>query len=323
MKEAANRGKGKTLLISAGMEIMLIICITAANLNPTPILYFIFYNLLYGLVFSLFIPLYCLYKENGVSVSGSVLTEAGFKKPGIRQGGGVLAAFVVFSVGGQLIPKMAVGEQIPWCLLPMGIVPLIMTTFFEEFLFRGFVQSRIDRQFGWVPAILVSGAMFSLYHLGYPGFRTWEDILLLFAVGAGFAAAYKLSGNNLMVSFFVNLPNAFVTYILKYEQFPVMRVSSTIAAAVTLVLTGLILLLISKYRSKEGGSEYVLCFTNKPSNEKNGWQRTDKGCKYPCKKGRNLWIFRAERSRENYGDEDGHESVEADGRDGGAFWRNP
>nr|WP_300836182.1 CPBP family intramembrane metalloprotease [uncultured Acetatifactor sp.] len=204
-------GKGKILLISTGMEIMLIICITAANLNPTPILYFIFYNLLYGLVFSLLIPLYCLYKENGVSVSGSVLAEVGFKKPGIRQWG-VLVTFVVFSVGGQLIPKMAAGEQIPWHLLPMGIVPLIMTTFFEE--------------------------LFSLYHLGYPGFRTWADILLLFAVGVGFAAAYKLSGNNLIVSFFVNLPNAFVTYILKYEQFPVMRVSSTIAAAVTLVLIG-------------------------------------------------------------------------------------
>ena len=234
MKETANRGKGKTLLISAGIEIMLIICIMAANLNPMPILYFIFYNLLYGLVFSLLIPLY-------LSASGRVLAEVGLKKPGIRQWV-VLAAFVVFSVGGQLIPKMAVGEQIQWHLLPMGIVPLIMTTFFEEFLFRGFVQNRIERKFGWVLAILVSGAMFSLYHLGYPGFRTWEDILLLFAVGTGFAAAYKLSGNNLIVSFFVNLPNAFVTYILKYEQFPVMRVSSTIAAAVTLVLIGLILL---------------------------------------------------------------------------------
>ena len=134
MKETANRGKGKTLLISAGIEIMLIICIMAANLNPMPILYFIFYNLLYGLVFSLLIPLYCLYKENGASVSGRVLAEVGFKKLGIRQWG-VLAAFVVFSVGGQLIPKMAVGEQIQWHLLPMGIVPLIMTTFFEEFLF--------------------------------------------------------------------------------------------------------------------------------------------------------------------------------------------
>ncbi len=235
MKKAASSGKGKMLLISAGIEIMLIICITAANLNPTPILYFIFYNLLYGLVFSLLIPLY-------LSASGRVLAEVGFKKPGIRQWV-VLAAFVVFSVGGQLIPKLAAGEQIPWRLLPMGIVPLIMTTFFEEFLFRGFVQSRIERKFGWVLAILVSGTMFSLYHLGYPGFRTWEDILLLFAVGTGFAAAYKLSGNNLIVSFFVNLPNAFVTYILKYEQFPVMRVTSTIAAAVTLVLIGLILLL--------------------------------------------------------------------------------
>ncbi|EOS22981.1 hypothetical protein C806_03603 [Lachnospiraceae bacterium 3-1] len=29
MKETANMGKGKTLLISAGIEIMLIICITA------------------------------------------------------------------------------------------------------------------------------------------------------------------------------------------------------------------------------------------------------------------------------------------------------
>ncbi|GFI27293.1 hypothetical protein IMSAGC012_02420 [Lachnospiraceae bacterium] len=29
MKETANRGKGKMLLISAGIEIMLIICITA------------------------------------------------------------------------------------------------------------------------------------------------------------------------------------------------------------------------------------------------------------------------------------------------------
>lgn len=65
----------------------------------------------------------------------------------------------------------------------------------------------------------------------------------MFAVGGGFAAAYKLSGNNLIVSFFANLPNAFVTYMLKYEQFPVMSVSSTIAAAVTLVLIGLIFLL--------------------------------------------------------------------------------
>lgn len=226
----------KLLLYMIGTESMLIFCIAFANINPTPILYFIFYNLLYGLIFSFLVPLYCLRKGK------ESLVSVGVKRLGTRQFA-VLFVFVVFSIGGQLIPKMAAGEQIPWHLLPLGIVPLIMTTFFEEFLFRGFVQSRAEQQFGCLPAILISGAMFSLYHLGYPGFRAWEDLLLLFAVGLGFAAAYRLSDKNLIVSYFVNLPNAFVTYILKYEQFPIMSVSSTIAAAITLVLIGFIILM--------------------------------------------------------------------------------
>lgn len=221
--------KEKILLFSVGTEIMLIICIALANLNPIPILYFIFYNLMYGLVFSFLIPLFLLHKEKGSLIS------VGIKKPGIRQFI-VLISFVMFSVGGQLVPKIVEGEIIPWHLLPMGIAPLIMTTFFEEFLFRGFVQSRVEQQFGRLPAILVSGAMFSLYHLGYPGFRTFGDILLLFAVGLGFAIAYKLSDNNLFISYFVNLPNAFVTYLLKNSQFPNMNITSTISALITLIL---------------------------------------------------------------------------------------
>ncbi len=231
--------KVKLLLFSVGIEIMLIICIALANLNPTPVLYFLFYNLMYGLIFSFFIPLYYLHKEKELPAS------VGIKKPSIRQFI-VLVCFVAFSVGGQLIPKISAGEQIPWHLLPMGIMPLIMTTFFEEFLFRGFVQSIVEQQFGWVPAILVSGLMFSLYHLGYPGFRTFGDILLLFGVGLWFAIAYRLSGNNLIVSYFVNLPNAFVTYMLKYSQFPIMKFSSTIAAIITLILIALTALKLSK-----------------------------------------------------------------------------
>ena len=140
----------------------------------------------------------------------------------------------------------------------MGVIPLIMTTFFEEFLFRGFIQTRIEKRYGWLIAILVSGLMFSLYHLGYPGFRTWGDILLLFAVGIGFACAYKLSGNNLIVAYFVNLPNAFVTYILKCNQFPIMSTSSTIAAIVTIaVIIAFVSALKHKYefsqRKDKGG----------------------------------------------------------------------
>ncbi len=226
--------KGKIILFYIAVEVMLIICIALANLNPTPVLYFIFYNLMYGLVFSFLVPLYLLHKEN------RTWSSVGIKKPGIRQIV-VLIAFVVFSIGGQLIPLAVAKEQIPWHLLPSGIVPLIMTTFFEEFLFRGFVQSRVEQQFGWLPAIVISGLMFSLYHLGYPGFRTFGDILLLFAVGLGFAIAYKLSDNNFVISYFVNLPNAFITYILKYEQFPTMNLSATISGIITLALIVLFL----------------------------------------------------------------------------------
>ena len=146
---------------------------------------------------------------------------------------------------------MAKGEIIPWNLVPMGIVPLIMTTFFEEFLFRGFFQNKFEKEFGTITAILISGLMFSLYHVGYPRFRTFEDILLLFAVGIGFAAAYKLSGNNLIVAYFVNLPNAFVTYMLKFEQFPKMTMYSTMASIITLCIILVVFIMLVRANRKE------------------------------------------------------------------------
>ncbi len=225
--------KLKTILLCAAIEITLIVCVGAANISPTPLNYFLFYNILYGIVFSFVLPLFLLRKEK------NLFDFMGVKTVGKKQIT-VLIVFVVFSVGGQLIPVAANGGTIPWELLPVGAIPLIMTTFFEEFLFRGFIQSKFERDFGALPAILVSGLMFSLYHIGYPGFRTLEDILLLFAVGVGFAVAYKLSGNNLIVAYFVNLPNAFVTYMLKFEQFPVMELSSTIAGLITLSVIGVI-----------------------------------------------------------------------------------
>lgn len=99
--------KVKLLLFSVDIEIILIICITLANHNPTLVLYFIFYILMYGLIFSFLIPLYYLRKER------ELLTSVGIKKRGIQQFI-VLVCFVAFSVGGQLIPQIVMGEQIPW-----------------------------------------------------------------------------------------------------------------------------------------------------------------------------------------------------------------
>lgn len=235
--------KLKTIYLCIIIEIMLIVCVTFANLNPKPLYYFFFYNILYGIVFSFVFPLFLLHKED------NICDFIGLRTLGKKQVG-VLVIFVAVSVGGQLIPIAITGGTIPWNLLPTGVVPLIMTTFFEEFLFRGFVQNRLEKDYGVLPAILISGLMFSLYHAGYPGFRTFGDILLLFAVGVGFAIAYKFSGNNLIVAYFVNLPNAFVTYILKFEQFPVMGVSSIIAGIITLFIIVMVFCGVWRIRKK-------------------------------------------------------------------------
>lgn len=221
--------KLKTIFIAVLLEIVLVLCVGCANLYCKSVHYFFFYNVLYGIFFSFLTPLFLLRKEE------NVVEFLGIKALGKKQIF-ILIVFVAFSIGGQIIPKAVNGGIIPWYLLPLGVMPLIMTTFFEEFLFRGFFQNKFEKEFGSITAILVSGLMFSLYHVGYPRFRTFGDILLLFAVGIGFATAYKLSGNNLIVAYFVNLPNAFVTYMLKFEQFPRMTMSSTIASIVTLVV---------------------------------------------------------------------------------------
>lgn len=210
-------------------KILLIICVGYAQLYSMSLYYILFYYILYGITLSFFLPLFLLRREN------NMLDFIGLKALGKKQAV-VLLSFVLFSISGQLIPIIVSGRTIPWNLLPMGVIPLIMTTFFEEFLFRGFFQNKFEKDFGTLPAILVSGLMFSLYHLGYPGFRTFQDILLLFAVGIGFAVAYKLSDNNFIVTYFVNLPNAFITYLLKHKQFPVMEISSTIASIITLCI---------------------------------------------------------------------------------------
>jgi hypothetical protein len=71
--------------------------------------------------------------------------------------------------------------------------------------------------------------------------------LLLFIVGIGFATAFKLSGNNLYVAYFVNLPNAFVTYILNSAQFPMLTIKAIIGAIITIILIIALLTIFNKF----------------------------------------------------------------------------
>jgi membrane protease YdiL (CAAX protease family) len=232
-------GKIKIIIFSFCFLILIVLSVSLANIFKNA--YYLFYNGIYGIILSTIIPLALLYKNK------ESLSAIGFKRLYFKEWL-VLIIFVSFSVCGQIIPLIVTGTAIRWHLLPTCFFPMVMTTFFEEFLFRGFIQTKIEKQFSFIIAVFVSGLMFSLYHIGYPGFRSINDLLLLFAVGLGFAIAFKLSGNNLYVSYFVNLPNAFVTYLLKSEQFPVLGINSTIYAIATIIL---IVTFLSIYNKKQ------------------------------------------------------------------------
>lgn len=240
--------KGKFILLCIGIEALIIAAIFLANHFGKPAFY-IFYNGLYGIALSLALPLYYIkrYREAKESIG---LTRFG-KRQLI-----VVILFVLFSIGGQSITLVMDGTAIQWDLLLICIVPLIMTAFFEEFLFRGFIQTRLEKMFGIVPAIIVSGLMFSLYHLGYPGFRNFESLTLLFVVGMGFGLAYKLSGNNLLAACLVNPPNAIFTYLLNSAKFPEFDGYTSIIAGATIVACIMVLLRYRRSTGKNTSPEY-------------------------------------------------------------------
>ena len=234
--------KIKIMFLSLCIGILLILAVYAANIFSN--LYFLFYNGIYGIILSTIVPLIFLYKNK------ENLQSVGFKRLYLKQWI-VLIGFIIFSIGGQLIPLIIVGAEIKWDLIKICFFPLVMTTFFEEFLIRGFIQTKIEKQLGFIIAILISGLIFSIYHIGYPGFRNTSDLLLLFVVGIGFALAFKLSGNNIYVSYFVNLPNAFVRYILKSNRFPILTINAAIGAIITIILVVLILVIFYKKQMSE------------------------------------------------------------------------
>lgn len=191
-------------------------------------LYYIFYQGIYGIILSIVVPLIYVFKyEKGN------LNHLGIKtitKKSIL----IALIFIVFSVGGQLIQN---DIAIPTYKKILCIsIPLIMTTFFEEFLFRGFFQVRFEKYFGVVFSIVLSGLIFSLYHLGYPSFRKINSLLTLFLVGIMFATAFKLANNNLFTSFLVNLPNAVLTYLLNTKMFPNFTMETASVSFVTIIL---------------------------------------------------------------------------------------
>ncbi len=206
------------------------------------VFYYLFYHLGYGIGLSILAPLvYVFYYERKSFSSLGI-------KPVTWRSVAVAALFIAISIGGQLSGRRPV---MPSALaMACATIPLIMTTFFEEFLFRGFFQTRLEARWGPIPAIIGSGLAFSLYHAGYPPFREIHLLLTLLAVGIMFALSFKLARNNLFTSFAVNLPNAVLTYLYTPASFPNFTPGIAIASLITMTLTIVVLAGFGSHRAR-------------------------------------------------------------------------
>lgn len=64
---------------------------------------------------------------------------------------------------------------------------------YENIFYRGWVQLRMEEYFGIIPAILLSGIIYTLYHIGYG--MTASEMKILFIVGIVYSTIFRLTGN--------------------------------------------------------------------------------------------------------------------------------
>ncbi len=191
-------------------------------------LFVIFYQGVLVLGICIFFPLYYIQNIKKESLNDIGLTTKGWF---IALLVGII--FAALSVPGQVMHKTILFPAFDKFIYIT--IALIMSTLFEELFFRGFLQTRFEKAFGIIPAIILSGAAFSLYHLGYPKFRSVELLLTLFLVGIFFAISFSIT-KNVITSFTVNLPNAIITYIINPERFAVFNEKVAIISSLTIFI---------------------------------------------------------------------------------------
>jgi membrane protease YdiL (CAAX protease family) len=206
-------------------------------------LFFVFYHCIFGLGICIFFPLLyvgIIRKEPLASIG---LTIKGWQKAIM-----IALAFLAISIPGQFI-----GKNVSFPSFDKFIyisIPLFMSSLFEEIYFRGFIQTKLEKAFGIIPAVLLSGMFFSLYHLGYPKFRSMELLLTMFLVGVLFAIAFRMT-NNVITSFAVNLPNAIAVNILNPQLFEDFSPKIAIHTLPIIALSFILIIFVNRCNQKE------------------------------------------------------------------------
>jgi membrane protease YdiL (CAAX protease family) len=70
----------------------------------------------------------------------------------------------------------------------------VIGPFFEELVFRGFLQPLLERALGAVPAIVLAAIPFALLH-GVQYQWSWQHLALIMLAGCAFGTARYLAGS--------------------------------------------------------------------------------------------------------------------------------
>jgi len=112
-----------------------------------------------------------------------------------------------------LRPEQALISQFTWAeALPLALILLVTTGFVEEFAFRGVLQRSAVASFGWRGIVYVS-LIFAVLHMG---FRSWEDVIFVFAVAMFFGWVVKKTGSLLGVTLAHGITNILLFVVIPF-----------------------------------------------------------------------------------------------------------
>ena len=149
--------------------------------------YFLLYAVVTALLFGVCVPIGWM-----VFVRKRPLADLGLT---FKNWPASLALQLVFSViliiTGPKLGAMSFAERLPLIALVLCI------GFFEALFWRGWVLNRLEESFGFIPALILGSAMYSVYHIGYE--MPWNEMFFLFFIGIMFAVVFRMTKSVLIL----------------------------------------------------------------------------------------------------------------------------
>lgn len=102
-------------------------------------------------------------------------------------------------------------------LVPIATMALAVGLY-ENIFYRGWIQLRMEEYFGIIPGIVLSAAIYCLYHIGY-GMRP-DEMLVLFIIGLIYSTIFRLTSNILILYPFLTPAGALFTQLKEGLEIP-------------------------------------------------------------------------------------------------------